>query len=312
VSIELETGAEAWGDVGERRPNVAGDLPTLFRAAPMFARAVAGYDRFQVDTYVQWAEDELATAGREREHLVERCLRTQTALDDARERLGHSAGGGELLRVSRRIGALLAAAADEAEGIRAEALAERGEAAAAARTVRAEADRVLADAHEQARRIAARAATDAAGVTAEAGRVLAAAAATRRDAEAAAEEGRARLRRLEQEAGDAARRTGVRAAADAAAALLQARSEAVRLLGAGLEQRRRADEAAAADRDRLDREAAARRAALTAEVAELERRRAALRPEVELLAGAGTAPPTAPPWHRTRGRIRRRGALPTA
>ena len=41
----------------------------------MFGRAVAGYDRFQVDTYVRWAEDELATADREREHLMALYLR---------------------------------------------------------------------------------------------------------------------------------------------------------------------------------------------------------------------------------------------
>ena len=38
------------------RPNVSGDLPTVFQIAPMFRRTVGGYDRFQVDTYVQWAE----------------------------------------------------------------------------------------------------------------------------------------------------------------------------------------------------------------------------------------------------------------
>src|SRR4051794_12811672 len=66
----------------ERRPNVSGDLPPVFQAAPMFRRAVAGYDRFQVDTYVQWAEDELATADREREHLLARHLHTQAALQE--------------------------------------------------------------------------------------------------------------------------------------------------------------------------------------------------------------------------------------
>src|SRR5215207_1493396 len=113
-----------------RRPNVSGDLSTVFQAAPMFRRAVAGYDRFQVDTYVQWAEDELATADREREHLVARHLETRAELAEARELLSHSAGGGEFLRLSQRIGSMLAVAADEAEGITAEAEGLRAEAAA--------------------------------------------------------------------------------------------------------------------------------------------------------------------------------------
>src|SRR3954447_19266506 len=83
----------------DRRPHVSGDLPTVFRAAPMFRRAVAGYDRFQVDTYVQWAEDELATAEREREHLVARHLDTRAALEEARQLLSHSSGGQEFLRL---------------------------------------------------------------------------------------------------------------------------------------------------------------------------------------------------------------------
>jgi hypothetical protein len=38
------------------RPNVSGVLPTIFAAAPVFRGALLGYDRFQVDSYVQWAE----------------------------------------------------------------------------------------------------------------------------------------------------------------------------------------------------------------------------------------------------------------
>src|SRR3954453_4948499 len=105
----------------DRRPNVSGDLWTVLQAAPMFRRAVAGYDRFQVDTYVQWAEDELVAAEREREDLVARHLRTRADLEDARQLLSPSRGGGEILRMSRRIGSMLAAAADEAGSMRAEA-----------------------------------------------------------------------------------------------------------------------------------------------------------------------------------------------
>src|SRR3712207_6420516 len=119
MTLELMSGDALADD--RHRPNVSGDLPTLFRAGPLFRRAVGGYDRFQVDTYVQWAEEELATADREREHLEARQLRTSAALQEAQRLLEHSAGGGQFLEVSGRIGAMLAAAADEAEGIRAEA-----------------------------------------------------------------------------------------------------------------------------------------------------------------------------------------------
>src|SRR3954447_4221191 len=135
MTVELQTDATsadavletAAGSVppGRQRPNVSGDLPTVLEAAPMFRRTVAGYDRFQVDTYVRWAEDELATASREREHLMAAHLRTRAALDEANELLTHSAGGGELLQASRRIGSMLATAADEAADMHAEAQAAR-------------------------------------------------------------------------------------------------------------------------------------------------------------------------------------------
>src|SRR4051812_35753284 len=84
-------------------PNFSGDLPTVLGAAPMFRRALVGYDRFQVDTYVQWAEQELATADREREHLLARHLRMRTVLEDARELLSRSPGGADFLQLSRRM-----------------------------------------------------------------------------------------------------------------------------------------------------------------------------------------------------------------
>src|SRR3954447_20692420 len=128
------------------RPNLSGDLSAVFRAAPVFRRSVAGYDRFQVETYVQWAEEELATAEREREHLVTRLLRTRAAFEEARQLLSHSSEGGQFLPSSRRIGAMLAAAADEAESMRAEAEAERTAACAQAQRMAGDAERVLAGA----------------------------------------------------------------------------------------------------------------------------------------------------------------------
>src|SRR5215208_4684930 len=116
------------------RPNVSGDLPTVLQAAPMFRRVVVGYDRFQVDTYVRWAEDELAAADREHEHLMARHLETRAQPEEAPELL------------SRRIGTMLAAAADEAERIRAEAASARSHAAGQATRSIARGEKVLADA----------------------------------------------------------------------------------------------------------------------------------------------------------------------
>src|SRR4051812_4537086 len=161
------------------RPNVSGDLPTVLDAAPMFRRAVVGYDRFQVDTYVQWAEGELATADREREHLVGRQVRTQAALEDARELLSHSPEGGDVLRISRRIGTMLAAAVDDAEAIRAEAEAvragteaDRATASARARRLVSRAERVLAGARAEAERIVAEAVTEVERARVEAARIV--------------------------------------------------------------------------------------------------------------------------------------------
>ena len=276
-----------------RRPNVAGDLPSMLEASPMFRRAVVGYDRFQVDTYVQWAEDELATADREREHLLARHLRTQAALEETRQLLPHSSSAGEFLQVSSRIGSLLAAAADEAEGLRADAEADRAAAAARAEQATAEAERLLADATAEARRVLADAAVEASRASEKARRVVAEAASEAEQVRCAAlSQADTRLRtvqELERQAAEEAELTRRRATDDAAAALLHARDEVVRLLATGRDQRRRADAEAAAARERLEQDVMARTATLRAEVAVLERRRTLLRAEVRRLAEAAAA-----------------------
>jgi hypothetical protein len=298
TTTELHTDDEP----GRRRPNVAGDLPTVLEAAPAFRRVVAGYDRFQVDTYVRWAEDELATADREREHLLTRHLRTRADLEDARRLLAHSCGGAESLRLSSRIGSVLAAAADEAEGLRAEAEADRTAAAAeAARTV-ARAEGVLADAGSRAGRLLSDAAARAAGTTAAAERVVA-------DARAEAAARLEDVRRAEQRAAADADRIRLRARDDADVARLQARDDVLRVLGTGRDERRRADDAAAAARERLDRDAGTRRAALLAEVALLEDRRSALRAEVDRLAAAVPVPAGGRPPVALRALLDRLGRL---
>jgi cell division septum initiation protein DivIVA len=243
----------------------------------MFRRAVAGYDRFQVDTYVQWAEDELATADREHEDLVARHVRVQAALEEARQLLSHSSGGVEFLGLSRRIGSMLAAAADEAESMRAEAEADRSVAFAQAKSTVARAEQVLADAEAEAGRMLAEAAVDVEEMTVEAGRIVAEAEQTGRDARAEAVARLEEVRAIEQRAAEHAARIRRQAVEEAAAARLQVRDEVVRLLSTGREERRRADAEAAATRERLDRDTVARRASLVAEVEDLEHRRAALR-----------------------------------
>jgi cell division septum initiation protein DivIVA len=279
-----DSAAQPWtgGDAGtvgfpdRVRPNVAGDLPSLFRAAPMFRRAVAGYDRFQVDSYVQWAEDELATAEREREHLLSRHLDTQAALDEARNLLSHSSSGGEFLHVSRRIGSLLASAADEAESLRVEAEADRAAGAAEAARMVAEAAQRLADAQAEAERVVLATRAQVEAMNAEAHRALDQA---QRDGAEVRAEAEARLdgvRRMEQLAAEQADLIREQAAEDATAALSAARADVVRMLGTGREERRRADAAAAAARELLERDAEIRLAALTAEITVLEQRRSAL------------------------------------
>jgi hypothetical protein len=279
------------GPLQRTRPNVSGDLPTVFQAAPLFRRTVAGYDRFQVDTYVQWAEEELATADREREHLVAGLLRTRAELEEAQQLLSHSAGGGEFLQVSRRIGSMLAVAADEAEGLRAEAQADRSAAAAEAERMGAEAERtgaeaerLLADAEVEAGRRIAEAAAEAETLADDARRTIDAAERTDREARERAEARLAEARAVEQRAAEHAGRIRQEAVEEASAVLLRARDEVVRMLGTGREERRRADAEAAARRERLDRDAATRLVSLRAEVDELEHRRAALLAELELLA----------------------------
>jgi hypothetical protein len=259
------------------RPNVSGDLPSLFRAAPMFRRAVAGYDRFQVDTYVEWAEDELATADREREHLVARHLSTCAALDEARELLSRSASGGEFLQLSRRMGTMLAAAADEAESMRAEAQADRFAAAG-------EATRILADAEAEAQRVALETAVEVEAMTAQAGRILEEAERSGSEVRAEADARLEKVQRLEQLAVERAEQIRRQAVEDASAAQLQARNDVVRMLSTGREERRRADAEAAAMRDLLAEDARTRCASLHAEIAVLEQRRSALLAEVEAAA----------------------------
>jgi cell division septum initiation protein DivIVA len=259
-----------------RRPNVSGDIRTVLEAGPMFRRAVLGYDCFQVDTYVQWAEDELTSARRGREDVLASYARLSADLDESRRLLVHSGGAREALGLSYRLGSLLATAADQADGMRAEAEAERAAASAEARrvvaTASAEADRVLDEAAAEAERMLAEAAAQSERMVAEADRVVAEAEQTEREARAEADARLEKVRALERRASEEAEQMRQEAARDASAARLQARDEVIRMLASGREQRRRTEEEAAATRERLDREHATRRTALQVEIHELQQR----------------------------------------
>lgn len=310
MSVDAETEFEL------ARPNLSGDLPTLFETVPMFRRALAGYDRFQVDTYAQWAEKELATGDRERQRLLARYLSTQAALDEARSLLSHSPGGGQFVQVSERIGAMLAAATDEAETMRGQAEAALAAATARAEAVVATAERSLAGARAMAERELAESA-------AEAGRTVAEAAASaehivdeaRRAAEQVDVEAATRLeaaRAAEQHATEQIERLRQEREQENAAAREQARAEIVQMLGVGRDQRLRADAEAAGRREQADQEASARRAWLLAEVADLELRRASLQADVDQLtrAAADQASPRQRPDQRG-GRFSRWAAMPS-
>jgi len=280
--FEAMLGAEPRDDT---RPNVSGDLSTVLQARPMFRRSVVGYDRFQVDTYVQWAEDELIAADHEREHLVARLLHTRADLDEARQLLSHSAGGGEFLQLSRRIGSMLAVAADEAESIRSDAQAHRSAAAAEANRKLGYARWRIAYAEARAKDVAADAAARFQERAAEADRIVAAAERTRADAAADAEARLLEVRAIEQRAAEHAECVRRAAVEEATAARVQAQGEIVAMLATAREARQRADAEAATARERLARDAAAHVAALLAEVQTLEHRRASLRADLDLLTG---------------------------
>lgn len=285
------------------RPNVAGDLTAVLQAGPMFRRAISGYDRFEVETYVQWAEGELAAADRERERLLGRQLDTAAALAEARELLSHSSDGSRFVGLSRSMGALLATAADEAEAVRAAADADARAVAAEAQRTAAEAARTLA----VAQAAAAASAEDAQRALAEARAAadLMIEQAGRTGAEADAHLARARA--VEQQAAAEADRIREAAAGEATAARRQAQAEIVGMLAVGREERRRADAGAAAVRERLDREAAATRARLLADVAALEERLAALRAEAEQRTAPAGDPVGDAPHHHVRSLLVRFG-----
>jgi hypothetical protein len=129
-----------------RSPNLAGDLRQLLDHRPLFRRRRRGYDRFQVDNYVAWAEAELDAARRQCDYLLSRYGACTAQLEMARQAPRRSATG----PVSVRLGEMLRLAAEEAEVITAAGIDEAERIVAGAR-VEAEARlRKVAGIHEAA------------------------------------------------------------------------------------------------------------------------------------------------------------------
>lgn len=218
---------------GPRAPRPVGDLETLLDHRPAFRGAVRGYDRLEVDNYVAWAEGELVSAQREREHLLDRVVACGTELEISRRLLAEQPAGGRPV-VSARVGEVLRLAEDQAAQVLDAADTEAAQVRAEARL---EADARLRKAHE-IKELAAEMA-DQLRVNAQRDR-----------AEAAAV--------LEK------------AEADAAAILEKVQADAAELLRAAAGERDRVAAVAAAEREALAEQAAAERVAL-AEQAQRDR-----------------------------------------
>jgi hypothetical protein len=96
-----------------RRPNLAGDLDQVLDHRPLFRLRRRGYDRFQVDNYVAWAESEVDAAHRQCDHLLERYGACMVELTSVRQAPVATPTGA----VSRRLGEMLRLASQEADTV---------------------------------------------------------------------------------------------------------------------------------------------------------------------------------------------------
>lgn len=120
------------GDDGSL-PLPAGELDGLLSNAPCFRTRVGGYDRLQVDNYVAWAESELATGRRQLDHLLARYGACSAELEISRRLLAQAPKGVDLSTVSDRVRDMLRLASDEATAMTEAAREEAGHLLAEAR-----------------------------------------------------------------------------------------------------------------------------------------------------------------------------------
>jgi cell division septum initiation protein DivIVA len=101
-------------------------LDGLLSTAPVFHVRLRGYDPFEVDEYVTWAEGEVAAARREAEHLLSRYGACAAELEISRRLLAQTPRGRDVSPVSDRVRDIFRLAADEASAM-VEAAAEESE-----------------------------------------------------------------------------------------------------------------------------------------------------------------------------------------
>ncbi|MGY1693984.1 DivIVA domain-containing protein [Geodermatophilus sp. SYSU D00814] len=123
--------AAAGDDDPRRAPS---GLDGLLGTGPVFKTAVRGYDRAQVDTYVDWAETEVMVLRRENDHLLSRYAACSTELQNARRRLAALVRERQSLPGPEEARALVARAEQEAAAVTSTAEEEARRLLAEART----------------------------------------------------------------------------------------------------------------------------------------------------------------------------------
>jgi cell division septum initiation protein DivIVA len=141
-------------EVTVRRANPKGDLDLALRPKPVFRTRIPGYDRFEVENYLAWAESEIDAAQRANAHLAAQLGQCMAELREAEERAALATAGPDVAAVSDSIRRVMQLAVDEAAGLREVALAE--------------ADQLRALAIADAERLGAAAAAEAQHLRAEA------------------------------------------------------------------------------------------------------------------------------------------------
>jgi cell division septum initiation protein DivIVA len=112
--------------VGRHAAPPRAGLDGLLSTAPVFHVRLRGYDPFEVDEYVTWAEGEVAAARREAEHMLSRYGACAAELEISRRLLAQAPRGRDVSPVSDRVRDILRLAADEASAM-VEAAAEESE-----------------------------------------------------------------------------------------------------------------------------------------------------------------------------------------
>lgn len=193
---------------------VEGGLDQLLDRRPLFRRRHRGYDRFQVDNYVAWAEGELDAARRQCDYLLSRYGDCAAQLEQARRGPHRSATGpvsvrlGEMLRLAaEEAEAITAAGVDEAErivaGARVEAEARLRKVAGIREAALAAADELRAQARHEAERLLGTAAARRDAAATEAAVELAAVQGEVEDLRRQRDEARRSLERLTEQIGQA-------------------------------------------------------------------------------------------------------------